>query len=429
LSQANEGQQKAIEAINKGENVFISGPAGVGKSWVAKETFNPNTVVVAPTGIAALNVQGSTCHKLFGLPLGIPTFDDYAKVPSKVYKLFGRDSKINRIDIDEIGMVRTDMLDLISHRLQKVKNNTLPFGGIQVVGYGDFYQLEPIVSGYDKQHFYQKYESAFCFSSKAWNLKTVELEQVMRQTDSRQIAMLNALRTGDRLAARALNSIVTEAKPYENSRDTLHLCCYKENAARINSHWYNMEKGESKTFRAQYYSVDKYNKPKWTEVPVDDIVELKIGCNVLIKANCPSRTYVNGNRGTVIGYTKDGVLVDLLNTDDTVKNNTVLVVPFTWEKYAYENYGGNLEKYVEASMTQMPLLLGYAATVHSCQGMTLDGVALDIGRGCFSAGQLYMALSRVRDLKNLSFVNPSIVTSKNIIVRKEVGEFYERERG
>lgn len=145
MNVANERQQIAINTVAEGRNLFLTGSGGVGKSWVIKQLVDAYTVLCAPTGIAALNIGGATCHSIFGLPISFPVKSDYAKISPMLKQLFGRNSKVKRIIIDEIGMVRADTLDMIDHKLRLVRGSTLPFGGLQVVVVGDFFQLEPIV--------------------------------------------------------------------------------------------------------------------------------------------------------------------------------------------------------------------------------------------------------------------------------------------
>ena len=409
-------QESAIQRISEGKNVFVTGAGGVGKSWVIKQINDKFTVLCAPTGIAALNIEGATAHSVFGLPIGLPTHKDKITVSKKVRQLFGPESKVKRIIIDEGPMMRADTLELIDRKLKLARQSSLPFGGIQVVVFGDFYQLEPIVGWGEKEHYYKKYESAYCFSVPVWNFETIFLEKVYRQSDERQIAMLNSIRKADKWCVRALEKIVAEAKPYELCKDTLHLCSYKDDAEAINKKFYRRVKGEERTFFA---IVDGNKKDKWNEVPVPQTLNLKVGCKVLICANDATGDYVNGDRGTIVGFYNEYVKVQLEST-----GAEVLVEEFTWEKYQYGSGTGGLTKKAVGTFQQMPLQLGWAVSIHKSQGMTLDNVAIDVGRGCFSAGQFYVALSRVRDLRNLSFVRP--VHPNNIIVRQEVHDFYEQ---
>ena len=171
-------QQLAIEAIEAGQNVFVTGPAGVGKSYLIDQVYNESTVLLAPTGIAALNIGGSTCHKVFALPIGLVTRKDETTIPSKVADLFKVNGGVERIIIDEVGMLRADMLDLIDTRLKLVRNNSLPFGGIQMVVIGDLYQLETILPERERLYFKKKYKTPFCFGAKCWDFPTISLTKV-----------------------------------------------------------------------------------------------------------------------------------------------------------------------------------------------------------------------------------------------------------
>ncbi len=410
-------QELAIEKIKSGENVVVLGQAGTGKTYTIDQIVDQNTVKCAPTGIAALNVGGMTCHSMFNLPVGKPSDEDYFVVGKTMERLFGSGSPITRVCCDEIGMLRADYLDMIDSKLRTLRRNTKPFGGIQFVGSGDFYQLEPIIGRDEVRYFNKRYNSPYCFDADSWDFSVIELTKVFRQEDERQVALLKSIREKDKWCDRAIEVIQAEAKEYDPSPNTLHLCCYKTDANKVNKMWYRRLDGKEKTYLAD-------NKAKWKEVElsVPEKLTLRVGCRVLVKANDKEGEYVNGDRGEVLGFEPDGVWIRLDRNQKEVR-----VVSNTWEKFKYGVSSGKINKQVESTYTQIPLMLGYAVTVHSCQGMTLDDVAIDFGQGCFSAGQAYVALSRIKDLRNISFVNEIYPT--DIIVREEVNDFYDSLRG
>lgn len=417
-------QQEAIRRIKAGENLFLTGSGGVGKSWVIDQVNEEGTLLCAPSGIAALNIGGITCHRAFGLPLGLPTEEDFYKIPKYLWDLFSGNA-VKRIIIDEVGMLRTDSFVLISRRLQRIKGNDLPFGGIQVVVVGDFYQLEPILKASEREFF--EFKSKFCFGSALWDFDMIELTEVKRQSNKRQVLMLNSIRKKDKHYKKALEYIQKECKPYDSSGDNegiLHLCCYNKDADEINKRYYNRIQGEEREFRATF-------PPNWgKERPVDEILKLKVGTRVLIAQNDPEGgAYVNGDRGRVTGF------VDLPDGDVGVEvekdsGEVCIVVKGEWEKYSYKKEKNvfdpdakeRLVKSVDAKYRQFPLKYGWAVSIHKSQGMTLDDVAIDVGSGCFSHGQAYVALSRIKDLRNLSFVKPML--PEDIIVNQEVKKFY-----
>jgi len=414
-------QQEAIERIKNGESLFLTGSGGVGKSWVINQIVDSHTVLCAPSGIAALNIGGITCHRAFGLPLGLVTEKDYYTIPRTMENIFSGNA-VNRIVIDEAGMLRTDYFVLISRRLQRIRGNDKPFGGIQVVVVGDFYQLEPILSGSEVDFF--EYDSKFCFSSKLWTFPMIELTEVKRQSNKRQVLMLNSIRKKDKHYKKALKYIQDECKPYIPDENTLHLCCYNKDADRINQNYYSRIEGEERQFRAIF-------PPMWgTERPVDELLKLKVGTRVIICQNCPMGLYVNGERGVVVGFE---IMPDGFSEAIMVEKDDGIVVPVvrgSWEKYSYSKQKPigkpdskeQVVKNVDATYQQYPIKLGWAVSVHKSQGMTLDDVAIDVGSGCFSHGQAYVALSRIKDLRNLSFVKPML--PEDIIVNEEVKKFY-----
>lgn len=405
-------QQEAIDLVKQGKNVFITGSAGVGKTYVAHKITCPLTVVVSPTGVAALNAGGMTCHKAFNLPVGMVSDIDKNKISQKMRNLFGKKSPIKRILIDEVGMLRRDLFELIDYKLRRLRDSSEPFGGLQVVGIGDFYQLEPIVSYNEHDIFYEQYSSPYCFSSPLWDFHTVILDKVYRQDDERQVRILNSIRTRDKWSKLAIQRINEECAPYENVEDTLHLCCYRRDADAINKKWYSNLQGKEVKYKANITG-----KNPWKESPVEHEVSLKVGAKVLISANDAKGAYVNGDRGTVTFLGNNFVSVKLLN------GSMVKVLTTNWEKFEYKVKGNkDIEKTVESTFTQIPIRLSYAMTIHKVQGLTLEKAALHTGKGMFGKGQLYVALSRVRDLRKLHLVNP--IRLSDLKVSNEVKEFY-----
>lgn len=410
---ASETQKEAIRRIRNGDNIFLTGGGGCGKSWVVKQVTTPNTILVAPSGIAALNIGGATCHKTFMLPTSVVTEEDY-RTNHKFRQMFGHGSPIQRIIIDEISMVRADYLDLIDFKLRAVRDSNKPFGGIQVVVVGDFYQLPPVLTQSDKgQYLSEGFSSRFCFTADAWSFDTVELTTVFRQSDDKQIRMLNDVRSGGDRYQKGLRAIFKHAKEYNPEGNDLHLCCFNKDASQINQLHYMKVEGKEHT----YYGSTKGN---WkTETPVDKVLRLKEGSRVVICANAKDGSYRNGEQGFVVGMMGSCVLVE------TSSGATHAVEESTWEQIKYGTEGGKVKKQVEASFTQIPLKLGWAITIHKSQGMTLDAAAIHTGRnGCFEHGQMYVALSRVKDLREISFATR--LRYSDVVVAQEVKDFYQQ---
>lgn len=401
-------QQQAISRIRAGDSIFLTGAGGRGKSWVIDQLRDETTVVAAPTGIAALNVQGLTCHSLFGLPIGLPHRSDTYKISEKFRKVFGRHSPVETIIIDEVGTLRADYLDLIDRKLRVTREDNRPWGGLQVAVVGDLFQLGPIVAGKEREHFYKKYHSPFPFAAEAWCFDTIELDINHRQKDPMHDQVLESIRRADADLADAM-AIVNTLSARAHIEGSLRLCSYNADADRVNAREYAKVDGAEFAFPARVH----HNWGKDEPVPRD--LKLKVGCQVLLCANHGG--YVNGDRGVVehldvdkiIVRKMDGVLVD--------------VKPNTWEKMDYTDGEDGLQREVTATYIQFPIRLGWAVSVHKSQGMTLDGVTIDVGRGCFAHGQFYVALSRCKNLERVNFITQP--TMRDVRVDPEVTRFYD----
>jgi len=390
----------------RGGCIFTTGNSG--KSYVIDQIMDQSTIKCAPYGQAALNIGGMTCHKLFGLPFGIPVDGDRVQISKTMKSVLGN-NVVKRIVFDEVGTLRADYLDLINIKLQILKCNNKPFGGLQVVMVGDFFQIDPVVSSHERRMFYEEYRSSFCFDSECWDFETIELHKPYRNTNAKQIKVLESIRRRDNNHRLAVDIINREAIPYDHTKSVLHLCCYKTDAKVVNKVWYSKLEAKENSYKC-------YNPDKWKETPVDLVIKLKVGCRVIIKANHRDGLYVNGSKGVVSELSIASVTVKLDSGE------SVQVESNQWDKYVYKTSKGKLEKEIESSFFQLPIALGYAQTVHGAQGATMDDVALDFGEGCFSHGQAYVALSRIRDLKRISLVNP--LEYKDIICDSRVTGFY-----
>jgi hypothetical protein len=313
------------------------------------------------------------------------------------------------------SMIRSDMIDLVDQRLKQIKGNGKPFGGVQMVFVGDFFQLSPIVAYREKKLFNSKYDSPYCFNSKSWKQlkpEIVMLTEVMRQDDAKQIALLNSVRTKDKHYVRAIK-VINEISSQTRLADAVTLCSLKKDVETINNYRYSQKEGKEYSYRA--YSKGKFAKG---DQPVPETLKFKEGVQVVIVANNPEEGFYNGEQGVIIAISVLDVTVRKSNGEE------VIVEPFEWKKTDFEMVGGSLKRVEVGSYTQIPLLLGYAISTHRAQGMTLPEYNLDLGsRGAFAHGQAYVALSRAKDLTKVHLSLP--LKQRDIIVDQEVLDFYE----
>lgn len=416
LSKLSDDQKQAYDLIMQGENVFLTGKAGSGKSHIIRLIKDEHTVVCAPSGIAALNAGGMTIHRMFGLHTGKIQPKDFYTVGSYMRKLFKVGSPVKRLVIDEVGMCLPITLDLIDSKLRTLRKSEKPFGDIQIIAVGDGFQLESILDNLNKEDFYKSYKNKWFFSAKCWNFKNILLSTPHRQLDQQDLRILNAIRVKSDNVGKALQALIAKSnKNPPKDGSVMTICNYKADAAAINAQYYSKIQSEPKKYKAHVTGTDK----NWKELFVEEEMEYKIGVRVLVVANDPEGQYVNGSFGKVTRLLSWGVEVILDSKPDT----PILIKPFTWKKTQYDEKDGELIELGDDTFTQIPLVLGYAATTHKLQGTTLNKAIIDLGKKSFSHGQTYVAISRVKELKNISFArNPTI---NDIIVDPLVVNWYD----
>lgn len=405
--------KKALAIMeNTNHNIFVTGRAGTGKSTLLSY-FRAHTkkkiVVLAPTGVAALNVNGQTVHSFFGFKPDI-TLSKVKKLGKEGNKKAEIYKKLDAIVIDEISMVRADLLDCVEKFMRlNGKNPRLPFGGAQMIFIGDLYQLPPVVSSRDKEAFaFAQYESPYFFSSKVFApgalfkfglpMDFVELEKVYRQTDDRFIALLNSIRNNSATPKHiaALNMRFDENFEAPNGDFYIYLTSTNEAARVVNEQKLTELKGREYVFMAQ---ID--GKFDFGSYPTDERLRLKAGAQVMMLNNDSAGRWVNGTVGRVVNIKKGdwGKIIEVEMAD----GKTEEVNPHEWDifNYQFNKASGQIETSAVGTFTQYPLRLAWAITIHKSQGKTFNKVIVDVGRGTFAHGQMYVALSRCTTLNGL----------------------------
>lgn len=413
----NEKQQYAYDRIQAGKNVFITGPGGVGKSVLIgrlRDEAGADTILMAPTGIAAQNIQGSTIHRIFQFPFGFITKSARRNISSKAKSLF-EGSDIKRIIIDEISMVRADVIAAIDMQLRIIRKTMKPFGGIQMVIVGDFFQLAPILkrNSAEANMLLSEFKSMFAFDTQAWaegGFEMIYLDQVMRQSDETFVNALNQIRLKKDGYRKALEFLNTEAMKEKEASEAIFLCATNAEADVVNNYYFDEIKEKPFTFKGNVSG-------SFTEFPVPKVMDLKETARVLVCANNAEVGYFNGQTGVI---TNIGNKVIRVKLDD---GSTVEVEEYKWDEYSYVKQNGKVVKTIVGSYWQMPIKLGYGITIHKSQGMSLNAAVLHTSGKCFAHGQAYVALSRLRSLDGLMMLQPMLASE--IIVDPLVSKFYE----
>ncbi|TNE57820.1 MAG: AAA family ATPase [Bacteroidetes bacterium] len=417
-----------LDTLEKeGKSMFITGRAGTGKSTLLqlfRQTTRKKTAVLAPTGVAALNVQGQTIHSFFGFPPRIITLQEAGKRVSRKDKLrLYRNLEV--LVIDEISMVRADVLDGINRFLQVNRENLLPFGGVQVVLFGDPFQLPPVVTRdpVEQAYFQDYYESPYFFSAKVFQesgfgLDMVELGKVYRQESRHFLRLLEAIRVNE-LDYDDLEDLNERWMPdFSAPEGYITLCARNATADRINRMELQQLPGEEFVYTAE---VKGQFDP--TLYPTEAALKLKAGAQVMFVKNDQEKQYVNGTIGQVVELKKTAVAVQVEESNG--KKRIIDVAPQEWEILRYTSGAtGDIETESVGSFRQYPLKLAWAITIHKSQGKTFNRVLIDLGNGAFEHGQLYVALSRCRTLEGI--VLRQAIRQQDVITDERVVDFFSR---
>jgi ATP-dependent DNA helicase PIF1 len=413
-------QQRLFDQM-EGTNahMFITGRAGTGKSYLLRhftETTEKKVAVCAPTGVAALNVEGQTIHSLFFLPIGLIANQDLTITAPRRKML----QAIETLVIDEISMVNADVMDGIDRVLREARHRRRePFGGVQVIMFGDPYQLAPVPprTAEERQYFADNYASTWFFDAKVWResgLVSCELSEIHRQRDDDFKRMLNAVRHGrvDEEIGTALNRAGSRPAP---DSDIMTLCTTNEKVNKINADRLAMLGGRALTAEADINGDFKVNS-----FPAEENLTLKVGARVMFLRNDSEQRWVNGTMGTVSHL---GEKIKVIVEDRFGDEHEYEVEPATWEQYqyTYDNESKELTRNVVAEFTQFPLRLAWAVTIHKSQGQTYDRALIDLGNRAFAPGQTYVALSRITSLEGLYLTRG--LRPSDIIVDPDVERF------
>lgn len=446
-----------IEDTSK--HTFLTGDAGTGKSTLIKRFMAEHEgeyVALAPTGIAAVNISGQTIHSFFKFPAHPVNFESIKKLDTLYdYDLIKVWERIKYLIIDEVSMVRADMMDQIHYFCIKnfptTKGLHLPFAGKKLIMVGDIDQLPPVVaSDEEKTMMKNRYRSEFFFSANCWKdhkyfpdpfaapFEVVRLTKVWRQSDPRFVELLNNIKNNrvssidiDRLNNTTVRDGILDPK------DGIMLCTINSRAAEINS--YMIDKIEGESMRVEGRFEDDF---PIKDAPVEPVLHLKPGCRVMTmrNSNDPDNAYFNGSIGTYIETREMEVPVEskggiaqstgievclILKMDDETE---VHVPRYTFEnvKFVYDEKTDRIKHTVVGTFVQFPIKLAYAMTIHKSQGQTFDKVIIDLGRGAFEHGQAYVALSRCRSLEGIIMLRPLSV--RDLIYKEAVLDFNSKQK-
>ena len=412
LSPEQQAVYDAIEATR--QHVFVTGRAGTGKSTLLEHLAwhsSKSLAICAPTGVAALNVGGQTIHSLFRLPIGVIADHELDQAP-ELRKLL---AALDTLVVDEVSMVNADLLDAMDRSLRQARQRDEPFGGAQLVLFGDPYQLAPVPpqDSDERAWFADRYRSLWFFDARVWDeadLVIYELQSIHRQHEPEFRELLTAVRHGTVTLeqGRRLNEVGLRPAPLD---DAITLATTNATVNRLNMAALGRLPGRAETAIAQVEG-DFGGRA----FPADERLELKPGAQVMLLRNDADGRWVNGTLARVARIQREQLSVE-------IDGERFEVPPATWEryKYRYDAVSKKLEKDVVAEFTQFPLRLAWAVTIHKSQGASYDRAVIDLGPRAFAPGQAYVALSRLTALDGLHLTRP--LRPDDVIVDPRVSEF------
>jgi ATP-dependent DNA helicase PIF1 len=426
----NDQFKDALERLEKTRrSLFITGNAGTGKSTLLtqfKKKTKKKVVVLAPTGVSALNVKGQTIHSFFGFPPSITPEKARRERPTQT--LLEILKNLDVIVIDEVSMVRADLMDCIDEALRHFLQTSESFGGVQMVFIGDLHQLPPVVAGDEERaRFKTEYPSPYFFDAKVFEYKQfdcIRLEKIYRQKDGDFVRILNKVRNNkitpwdlDTLNARVL----ADPKAFHDT-DHAHITLTTTNKA---ANEINAQRLKRLPAWAEVYTAEFSGEFETRNHPTLSQLELKKGAQIMMLNNDMEGRWVNGSIGKIVKIGFDaGACEDVLHILLEGQEEAIQVEPYTWElhKYYWDAEKNEMEMDTIGSFRQYPMRLAWAITIHKSQGKTFDKVVVDIGRGAFAHGQVYVALSRCSSLDGLLLQKP--IQSRHIWTNRRIDSFH-----
>jgi len=428
---------------NTSDSVYVTGKAGTGKSTLLKYITGRTKkkhVILAFTGVAALNVKGQTIHSFFSFPINLITRDNIKPQFRKNALFMG----LELIVIDEVSMVRADLMDGIDYLLRINRNRPNdPFGGVQMLFIGDLYQLPPIVDNDIHQYIQDKYRGEYFFNApvfqQGFKYRFMELTHIFRQEDEKFKEMLNNIRIGNvdfnilvPLNARHVDNVGEgeEGAVCLTTTNKIARKINKQNLEKIQQPEYTYKASIMGTLKNKFeeiekkYALKQINEDKFDDLlddrfPANVFLKLKKGAQVMMIKNDPAKRWVNGSVGQITKLDENNIWVKLAGKSYHVEKEEWKAVQFFYDKDKEK-----VEEKEQGAFLQYPIKLAWAMTVHKSQGKTFDKIVVDVGNGAFAHGQTYVALSRCRTLEGITLNRE--IHQKDIIVDKRINEFHQK---